>query len=149
MFILLKKKIFPISAADTISSCTEAVDELFQHTMGYDCMEHDVNTIAACVYMSIAYSAKKNRFSLLWLHIPSAAALKLLTGSSRTSWVVNACNMVCSPELFKFKSFAEKKTGKKEVVLEKSSFFSLPHLHIVVILHWCPARGYTLYYDEF
>ena len=49
--------IFTTLAADTICSCTEAVDELFQHTMGYDCMEHDVNTIAACLYMFIAYFA--------------------------------------------------------------------------------------------
>ena len=52
-----KKEIFLISAADTICSCTEAVDELFQHTKGYDCMEHYVNTIAAYVYMFIAYFA--------------------------------------------------------------------------------------------
>ena len=34
VYSTLKKEIFPISAADTICSCTEAVDELFQHTMG-------------------------------------------------------------------------------------------------------------------
>ena len=65
LFYFKKKKIFFISAADTIRSCTEAVDELFQHTMGYDYMEHDVNTIAACVYMSIAYSAKKKQILII------------------------------------------------------------------------------------
>ena len=65
LFYFEKKEIFPILAADTICSCTEAVDELFQHTMGYDCMEHDVNTIAACVYMSIAYSAKKKQIFII------------------------------------------------------------------------------------
>ena len=42
--------------ADTICSCIEAVNELFQDTMGYDCMGHDVDTIAVCVYMTIVYS---------------------------------------------------------------------------------------------
>ena len=32
---LRKKEIFLISAADTICSCTEAVDKLFQHTIAY------------------------------------------------------------------------------------------------------------------
>ena len=83
-------------------------------------MDPYVNTIDVCEYMSIALSALKNeRFSLLWLQIPSAAALKLLTSSSSTSWVVNAYNMVLLLEMFTFKSFAEKKTGKTEVVLEK------------------------------
>ena len=49
-----KKKKFIILAADTFCSCTEAVDELFQHTLAYKCMELYVNTITICVYMSIA-----------------------------------------------------------------------------------------------
>ena len=52
-----KKEIFIILAADTIVSCTEAVDELFQHTLGHECMDSYVNIIAMCVYMSIACSA--------------------------------------------------------------------------------------------
>ena len=32
-------------AVDTICSCIEAVDKLFQDTSGYDCIEHDVNTM--------------------------------------------------------------------------------------------------------
>ena len=55
MSILLRKKEnFIILAADTFCSCTEAVDELFQHTFAYKCMELYVNTITICVYMSIA-----------------------------------------------------------------------------------------------
>ena len=42
-----------------ICSCIEAVDELFQDTLGYDCIEHDVNTISVCVCMTIVYSIKK------------------------------------------------------------------------------------------
>ena len=51
---------FQYFSADTICSCIEAVDKLFQDTMGYDCMEH-VNTIAVCVYMTIVYSTLKTR----------------------------------------------------------------------------------------
>ena len=58
---LKKKEIFLISVADTICRCTEAVDELFQHTLGHECMEHYVSTIAMCAYMSIAYSALKKK----------------------------------------------------------------------------------------
>ena len=58
-----KKEIFIILAADTIVSCTEAVDELFQHTLGHECMDSYVNIIAMCVYMTIAYSALKKK---LW-----------------------------------------------------------------------------------
>ena len=55
MSILLRKKEnFIILAADTFCSCTEAVDELFQHTLAHKCMELYVNTITICVYMSIA-----------------------------------------------------------------------------------------------
>ena len=61
-----KKEIFIILAADTIVSCTEAVDELFQHTLGHEWMDPYVNNIDACEYMSIALSALENeRFSLL------------------------------------------------------------------------------------
>ena len=62
-----KKEIFIILAADTICSCTEAVDELFQHTLGHECKEPYVNIIAICVFMSIAYSAffKKQIFIIL------------------------------------------------------------------------------------
>ena len=47
-------------SADTICSCIESVDELFQDTMGYDSMEH-VNIIAVCVYMTIVYSTLKKK----------------------------------------------------------------------------------------
>ena len=53
----LKKKADFLLAPDTICSCIEAVDELFQHTLGHECMDSYVNIIAMCVYMSIAYSA--------------------------------------------------------------------------------------------
>ena len=33
---------------------------LFQHTLGYECMD-DVNNIARCVFMTIAYSALKKK----------------------------------------------------------------------------------------
>ena len=56
-----KKADFHYFSADTICSCIEAVDELFQGTMVYDCMEHDVNTIAVCVCMTIVYSTLKKR----------------------------------------------------------------------------------------
>ena len=46
----LKKKADFLLAPDTICSCIEAVDELFQYTLGYDRMEHDVNTIAFYFY---------------------------------------------------------------------------------------------------
>ena len=52
--LLRKKENFIILAADTICSCTEAIDELFQRTLGHECMEPYVNTITICVYMSIA-----------------------------------------------------------------------------------------------
>ena len=52
--LLRKKENFIIFAADTICSCTEAVDELFQRTLGHECMEPHINTITICVYMSIA-----------------------------------------------------------------------------------------------
>ena len=58
-----EKKDF-LLAPDTICSCIEAVDELFQDTSGYDCIENDVNTIAVCVCMTIVYCIlKKRRFS--------------------------------------------------------------------------------------
>ena len=62
-----KKEIFIILAADTICSCTEAVDELFQHTLGHECKEPYVNIIAICVFMSIVYFAffKKQIFIIL------------------------------------------------------------------------------------
>ena len=54
----LKKKDF-LLAPDTIYSCIEAVNELFQDTSGYDCIEHDVNTIAVCLCMTTVYSILK------------------------------------------------------------------------------------------
>ena len=54
-----KEQIFIITATDTICSCIEFADELFQHTLGHECMEDVVNTISIYVYMSIAYSAMK------------------------------------------------------------------------------------------
>ena len=90
-----KKADFHYFSADTICSCIEAVDELFQGTMVYDCMEHDVNTIAVCVCITIVYSTlKKKRFSLFQLQIPYAAALKLLTSCFSTPWVMTAWNMM-------------------------------------------------------
>ena len=58
LFCFEKKADF-LLAPDTICSCIEAVDELFQYTLGYDRMEHDVNTIAVCVCMTIVYSTWK------------------------------------------------------------------------------------------
>ena len=55
--LLLKMEIFIILAEDTICNCTEAADELFQHTLGHLCMQQNVNYVSLCVYMSIAYSA--------------------------------------------------------------------------------------------
>ena len=81
-------------AADTICSCTEAVDELFQHTLGHECLEQDVNTFSICVYMFIAYSDLKIADFHNFLQILSAAALKLLTSSSSTPWVMNAWNRI-------------------------------------------------------
>ena len=49
----LKKKDF-LLAPDTIRSCIEAVDKLFQDTSGYDCIEH-VNTIVVCVMCMCVY----------------------------------------------------------------------------------------------
>ena len=62
-----KEQIFIIIATVTICSCIESADELFQHTLGHECMEDAVNTISIYVYMSIAYSAffKKQLFIIL------------------------------------------------------------------------------------
>ena len=61
-----KEQIFIIIATVTICSCIESADELFQHTLGHECMEDAVNTISIYVYMSIAYSdlKKKSKFSV-------------------------------------------------------------------------------------
>ena len=65
-YSVLKKADFYYFSADTICSCIEGVDELFQHTFGHERMDPYVNNIDACEYMSIALSALKNeRFSLL------------------------------------------------------------------------------------
>ena len=56
--LIWKKKADFLLAPDTICSCIEAVDELFQYTLGYDRMEH-VNTIAIFVCMTIIYSTWK------------------------------------------------------------------------------------------
>ena len=45
-----KEQIFIIIATDTICSCIEFADELFQHTLGHECMEDVVNTISIYVY---------------------------------------------------------------------------------------------------
>ena len=42
--LLPKKKSFIKLTADTKCSCIEAVDELFQHTLGIDCMKHGLTT---------------------------------------------------------------------------------------------------------
>ena len=39
----LKTADFHNFSSDTICSCTEAVDELFQHTLGHECMEQVIN----------------------------------------------------------------------------------------------------------
>ena len=57
----LKKNADFLLVPDIICSCIEAVDELFQDTLGYDCIEHDVNTISVCVCMTIVYSTQKKR----------------------------------------------------------------------------------------
>ena len=59
--ILLWKKSNFLLAFDTICSCIEAVDELFQDILGYDCIKDDVNTISVCVCMTIVYSTQKKR----------------------------------------------------------------------------------------
>ena len=48
-----------LPAVDTICSWIEAVNKLFQDTSGYDCIEHDVNTIAVCLCMTTVYSILK------------------------------------------------------------------------------------------
>ena len=60
-----KEQIFIIIATVTICSCIESADELFQHTLGHECMEDAVNTISIYVYMSIAYSALKKKADFL------------------------------------------------------------------------------------
>ena len=57
----LKKNADFLLVPDIICSCIEAVDEMFQGTLGYDCIEHDVNTISVCVCMTIVYSTQKKR----------------------------------------------------------------------------------------
>ena len=44
-----KEQIFIIIATVTICSCIESADELFQHTLGHECMEDAVNTISIYV----------------------------------------------------------------------------------------------------
>ena len=46
-----------------------------------------------CMYDNCLFYIKKKRFSLFQLQIPYAAALKLLTSCSSTSWVINAWNL--------------------------------------------------------
>ena len=57
----LKKKANFLLAFDTICSCIEAVDKLFQDILGYDCIKDDVNTISVCVCMTNVYSTQKKR----------------------------------------------------------------------------------------
>ena len=45
-FCLKKQTNLNVLTTDTFSSFIEAVDELFQHTLSYECMEHHVHTIA-------------------------------------------------------------------------------------------------------
>ena len=61
----LKKKISIVLTADTFNSFIEAVDELFQHTLAFECMGNDVYTIAI-LYMWLLpiLSKKKGRFIL-------------------------------------------------------------------------------------
>ena len=65
LFCYEKEQIFIIIATVTICSCIESADELFQHTLGHECMEDAVNTISIYVYMSIAYSALKKKADFL------------------------------------------------------------------------------------
>ena len=82
---LRKKEIFLISAADTICSCTEAVDELFQHILGHQCMEPYIITISARVYIRVGlatfwlsepnscygnmFVSSMNEIHQVWLHL--------------------------------------------------------------------------------
>ena len=54
-----KKAYFHYFFADTLCSCIEGVDKLFQDAMGYNCIEHDINSIAVCVYITMVYSTLK------------------------------------------------------------------------------------------
>ena len=63
--LLRKKNISIVLTADTFNSFIEAVDELFQHTLAFECMGNDVYTIAI-LYMWLLpiLSKKKGRFIL-------------------------------------------------------------------------------------
>ena len=63
----LKKKADFLLVFDTICGCIEAVDKLFQNTLGYDCIKHDVNTISACVCMTTVYSTQKKKTEFHYL----------------------------------------------------------------------------------
>ena len=62
--ILLKKKQTNLNVltTDTFSSFIEAVDELFQHTLSYECMEHHVHTIAIICMWLLPILPPKNEF---------------------------------------------------------------------------------------
>ena len=68
---LWNKQIFFILATDTIQSCIEAADKLFQHIFGHKSMEH----VNAYFYLYIHvhclfYSEKKKQFSFsFWYHL--------------------------------------------------------------------------------
>ena len=60
-FCLKKKQTnLNVLTTDTLSSFIEAVDELFQHTLSYECMEHHVHTIAIiCMWLLPILPPKK------------------------------------------------------------------------------------------
>ncbi len=58
---LWNKQIFFILATDTIQSCIEAADKLFQHIFGHKSMEHVNAYFYIYVYMCIAYSTQKKK----------------------------------------------------------------------------------------
>ena len=56
------KNISIVLTADTFNSFIEAVDELFQHTLAFECMGNDVYTIAiSYMWLSPILSQKKRQ----------------------------------------------------------------------------------------
>ena len=58
---LWNKQIFLILAKDTIQSCIEAADKLFQHIFGHKSIEHVNAYFYMYIYMCIAYSTLKKK----------------------------------------------------------------------------------------
>ena len=55
------KNISIVLTADTFNSFIEAVDELFQHTLAFECMGNDVYTIAILYMWLLPILSKKKR----------------------------------------------------------------------------------------